>query len=135
MKYIFFSFLLIFSFVTFAPQALALDLGGHTLKNAADKGGYDKNTNETTLASNIGMVVNIILSIIGVLFTVLMVYAGYTWMVARGDETKIDKAKKIITASIIGLIITLGAYSITNFIIPRILDQTLAQVNSWLLFV
>ena len=114
---------------------MALDLGGDTLKNAADKGGYDKNTNETTLASNIGMVVNIILSIIGVLFTVLMVYAGYTWMVARGDETKIDKAKKIITASIIGLIITLGAYSITNFIIPRILDQTLAQVNSWLLFV
>jgi hypothetical protein len=126
MKYLFFSIILLFSFTVFVPQTFALNLGGDILKNTAEKGGYDKNTDGTSLSQNIGLVVNIVLSIIGVLFTILTVYAGYTWMIARGEETKIDKAKKIITASIIGLIITLGAYSITNFIIPRVLDQTLS---------
>lgn len=128
MKYIIFSFIIAFSFLTFVPNTLAVNLGGDLLDKAGDSAGYDKGTTDTTLAKNIGVVVNVALSIIGVLFTILMVYAGYTWMVARGDETKVDKAKKIITASIIGLIITLAAYSISNFVIPRVLEKTLASM-------
>lgn len=128
MKYLILTFFLAFIFLAFAPQTLAVNLGGDILDKAGETAGYDKGTTDTTLSKNIGIVINIALSVIGVLFTILMVYAGYTWMVARGDETKVDKAKKIITASIIGLIITLAAYSITNFVIPRILDKTLSQV-------
>ncbi|MFA7314587.1 MAG: hypothetical protein WC025_01485 [Candidatus Magasanikbacteria bacterium] len=132
MKYLFLSFVIFFSFVTFVPQTLALNLGGDTLIQAGEKAGYDKNTNDTTLSKNIGVVINMILSVVGVLFTILMVYAGFTWMAARGEDAKIDKAKKIIVASIIGLVITLAAYSITNFIIPRVLEQTLSLVSSYL---
>ena len=129
MKYFFLSFVILFSFVAFVPQTLALDLGKDILENAAEKGGYDKNTTDTSLSKNIGVAINMILSVVGVIFTVLMVYAGYTWMIARGDETKIDKAKKVITASIIGLIVTLAAYSITNFVVPRVLEQTLTMIS------
>ena len=59
----------------------------------------------------------------GVIFLVLMVYAGYLWMTARGTEEQIEKAKKIIMAAMIGLIITLGAYSITAFVVPAILER------------
>ncbi|MFA7245048.1 MAG: hypothetical protein WC070_02590 [Candidatus Magasanikbacteria bacterium] len=126
MKKIIFTLVIIFTFSLLASQVFALDLGSGLLNDAGKKGGYDTNTDQYTLAKNIGIAVNIILSIIGVLFTILMVYAGYTWMLARGDEGKVDKAKDIIKASIIGLVITLAAYSITNFIIPRILERTLS---------
>jgi len=72
----------------------------------------------------LGLVVRILMSFAGVIFMILMVYAGYLWMTARGEEAKIDKAQAIIKAAIIGLVIAVGAYSITNFIVPRILTQT-----------
>ncbi len=114
-----------------ATPAFALNLGtgdGGLLQDAGGSAGYDvQGTTDTTFSENIGLVVNMALSVMGVIFTVLTVYAGYLWMTARGNDEQIEKSKKIITASIIGLIITLGAFSITNFIIPRILAATLAS--------
>ena len=99
-----------------------LDLGQNIIKKAGDEAGYDvKNTNNTTLSKNIGRVISIVLSVIGVLFTVLMVYGGYLWMTARGKDEQIEKAKSVIMAAIIGIVITLGAYSISAFVVPRIL--------------
>ncbi|MEK7084558.1 MAG: hypothetical protein AAB932_04955, partial [Patescibacteria group bacterium] len=46
------------------------------------------------------------------------------WMIARGAQDEIDKSKKIITGAIIGLILTVGAYSITSFIVPAVLERT-----------
>jgi len=135
MKYIVFSFLLLFSFVTFIPQVFALNLGDTIVTDAGKKAGYDPGTTDTTLSKNIGIVINILLSVVGVIFTILMIYAGYTWMVARGDDSKIDKAKKVITASIIGLIITLAAYSISHFVVSKILSQTLTLLGNYNLFV
>ncbi|EKE07506.1 MAG: hypothetical protein ACD_18C00064G0005 [uncultured bacterium] len=135
MKYLAFSFVMFFSFFVFVPQALAVNLGGNILNDAGKKAGYDPGTTNTTLAKNIGIVVNILLSVVGLVFTILMIYAGYTWMIARGDDGKVDKAKSIIKASIIGLIITLAAYSISNFVVSRVLAQTLALLDNYNLFV
>lgn len=126
----FFTSIFILSLLLATPTfALNLGTGNNSLLDKAGKGaGYDvQGTTKTTLSENIGIVVNMALSVMGVVFTVLMVYAGYLWMTARGNDDQIEKAKKIITASIIGLIITLGAFSITTFIIPRILEATLAK--------
>lgn len=100
----------------------ALNLGGNLLESARDKSGYAR-ASETTLASNLGMVVNVVLSFAGVIFMSLMVYAGYLWMTARGNEQQIDKSLAIIKAAVIGMIITVGSYSITNFIVPKILER------------
>ena len=103
--------------------ARAINLGFDLVKDSAEKGGYNSATNETSLAENVGFIINIILSFIGVIFTGLTVYAGVLWMTAKGEESQIEKAKKILSGSIIGLFITLAAYSITNYIIPLILTK------------
>jgi cytochrome bd-type quinol oxidase subunit 2 len=109
-------------------MSFALDLGiGSYVKKAGSEAGFNPDTNDTTLSQNIGLIINIVLSISGVLFTVLMVYGGYLWMIARGEEAQIDKSKEIIRAAVIGLIIVLAAYSITAFIVPRILAGTTPQ--------
>ena len=112
-------------FLGVVSQAYAIDLGNNLTKDAANKAGYDAaGTTDTTFAANLGIVVQAALSFVGIIFLILMVYAGYLWMTARGESDQVDKAKKIIIQSIIGLAITVGAYSITAFVVPTLLERT-----------
>ncbi|KKQ27556.1 MAG: hypothetical protein US42_C0008G0067 [Candidatus Magasanikbacteria bacterium GW2011_GWC2_37_14] len=111
----------IFSLLLCTPVLAKLNLGTGIAGQAAVKAGYEGNTSEITFSQNIGTVINAALSLVGVIFLVLMVYAGYLWMTARGSEEEITKAKGIIIAAMIGLILVVGAYSITTFVVPRIL--------------
>jgi hypothetical protein len=64
----------------------------------------------------IGRIINILLSVLGIIFLGLSIYGGFIWMNARGESSQIEKAQNIIKNSIIGLVIVLVAYAITNFI-------------------
>lgn len=129
MKY-FFTTLAAIIFFTFAVHTtvFALDLGSKTLtQNAATQAGFDPDTDDTRLAEIIGTVIRAVLSLAGVIFTFLIAYAGDLWMTARGDEGKIEKAQSIIVGSIIGLVISLAAYTISNFAVSAVLDRATGQ--------
>ncbi|MBU0661253.1 hypothetical protein KKG22_03685 [Patescibacteria group bacterium] len=112
-----------------ALPVYAIDLGAGLVADTAEKAGYE-NVNDISLAENVGYMIRLLLSFVGTIFLVLMVYAGYLWMTARGDEGKVDKAMDIIKAAIIGLIITVGAYSITAFVVPKIVARSAASSNA-----
>lgn len=64
-------------------------------------------------------VVNIIswvLGILALLSVVFIIYGGFTWVTAGGNEEKVEKAKKIIGAAVIGLIVVLLAWAIVIFV-------------------
>jgi len=65
----------------------------------------------------LGDIILIILSSIGAVFVIFIVYAGYLWMTASGNEQKVDKSIQILKQSIIGLIVVVGAYAIAYFVI------------------
>lgn len=110
-----------------ATPAVAIDLGFKIkVGDAAKKAGYGVTT-ETTLAETAGIAINAALSFVGVIFLVLMVYAGYLWFTSRGEEEPIKKAQKIIMASAIGLAIVAGAYGITEMVVPIILEKTTGE--------
>lgn len=69
-----------------------------------------------SIPTTIGKIIGALLSFVGVVFLVLMIYGGFTWMMARGNEQEVTKAKSLIEAAIIGLVIVLAAYAITGFI-------------------
>lgn len=83
--------------------------------NETTGAGYNT-TSETTLPERIGQIVQIVLSFLGVIFLILMIYGGYTWMTARGNEQEVEKAKSLIKNAVIGLIIVLAAYAVTKFV-------------------
>ena len=56
-----------------------------------------------------------VLGLIGLVAVVLILYGGFTWMTAGGNEEKVEKAKKIITGAVIGLVIVLIAWAIVIF--------------------
>ncbi|MBT4153147.1 MAG: hypothetical protein HOE53_00695 [Candidatus Magasanikbacteria bacterium] len=105
-------------------DAQAIDLGRKLATGAATQGGYSGATNDTTLAQTIGSVIKIALSFVGTIFLLLTIYAGFIWMNARGDSSAVEKAQGILRTAVIGLIITVGSYSITNFVVPRIVERT-----------
>ena len=110
--------------LVFIIPVFAVDIGfgeDGMAQNIAEKAGYEASTDEYALSRTVGGIIRGVLSVIGVLFLVLTIYAGVLWMTASGNEESISKAKKIITSSLIGLVIVVAAYGITalvfNFII------------------
>lgn len=75
---------------------------------------------DVSLADIVGKAINIFLSFLGVIFIALMLYGGFNWMTASGDEGKLSRAKDTIRRAIIGLVITVSSYAIWNFILLRL---------------
>lgn len=68
-----------------------------------------------------GTIINGALGMVGIIFFLLMIYAGYLWMTAKGNEEQITKARNIIIACIVGIVIIVGAYAFTQFIASRVI--------------
>lgn len=75
----------------------------------------------------VGSVINIALSILGVIMLVMIIYAGFLWMTAGGDKDNVTKAKTIMINTAVGLIITLAAYAISNFVVDQLVAANLAS--------
>ena len=72
----------------------------------------------------IARVIKIVLGFLGTIAVVLIIVAGFQWMTAAGNEDKVGKAKKIMTAAVIGLVIVLMAYALSTFVINAIIGAT-----------
>jgi hypothetical protein len=77
----------------------------------------------TDLRVAIARIIRAFFGLLGIIAVALMMYAGYLWMTAAGDASKIEDAKKIITRAVIGLFIILTAYGIVAFILRAILGE------------
>lgn len=55
--------------------------------------------------------------VIGTASFVMMLYAGYMYVTARDDEEMTSKAKKILTGAILGVVLALAAFAITNTLV------------------
>lgn len=77
-------------------------------------------TNINTLTDYIGNIVSVALGLLGTIFIILFVYAGYTWMMAAGNVEKVTKAKDTLRAAVLGLVITAAVYAIWIFIFAKI---------------
>lgn len=72
--------------------------------------------NEDFLAGKVGDIIGMVLSFVGVIFLIIIIYSGIIWMTSMGNEQKVEKSKTMVINATIGLIIVFSAYAITNFI-------------------
>lgn len=75
------------------------------------------------LAAIVGTVIKGILGVVGLIFLALVFFAGFKWLFAAGDETKLKEAQGTIMQAAIGLAIVLSAYSISVFITNIVLKS------------
>ncbi|MFA5163593.1 MAG: Ig-like domain-containing protein [Patescibacteria group bacterium] len=69
-------------------------------------------------------IIQIFLSLLGAVTVILIIYAGALWMMSDGNEDKISQAKRILKQSVIGLVIIFASWSITTFILNKLIDQS-----------
>ena len=86
------------------------------LNLVAQNGGYDVNNGDLKLMTIVGTIIQAALGLLGAIFIIIMVIAGYNWMMASGNEQKVEKAQSMIKRAIIGLIVTLSSWAIWTFI-------------------
>lgn len=87
------------------------------LEAARSKGGIPKTViGESSIPGIAGKVIAVGMSLLGILFFAMMLYAGLVWMKARGNTEEVEKAKTIIESAIIGLVLITAAYAITTFV-------------------
>jgi hypothetical protein len=98
--------------------------GDDVLDTAAGRAGYNIKS-EVSIYKNISDIIKFSLSFLGVLFILLMIYGGFLWMTDQGKEEQVEKAKKIIMAAIIGIIIITSAYAISWFVINALSQKTI----------
>ncbi len=72
----------------------------------------------------IGQIIAVILGFLGVIFLALIIYSGFQWMTAGGNEETITKAKKRLTNAAIGLVIVMAGYIISYFVITQLYNIT-----------
>ena len=111
----FFAFLLLTVCIILPSFVLAANpLNNNPLLNGvADGAGFNTDVNpDTVFTETLGTVVFTIVSFLGILFIILIIYGGYVWMMAKGNDNDVDKAKKIIRDAIIGLVVLTASYSI-----------------------
>lgn len=87
------------------------------LSTSAETAGFATGSEAETVDSLVGIIIYAILGLVGVVFLALMIYSGFRWMIAQGNEERINKAKDGLISALVGLIITLGAYAISYFLI------------------
>lgn len=76
----------------------------------------------TDIREIVARVIKVFLSLIGVIFLVLIIYAGFRWMTAGGNESQVSEAKSQLGNATIGLIIIVMSYAITSFVAACVFD-------------
>lgn len=117
------------SLLAVAPSAMATDgsddllWGGQrgNIQNATGLGNEDPRTMAAA-------VINILLGFLGIIAVVIILFGGFRWMTAAGNEDQVSTAKKMIGAGVIGLIIILMAFGIAQFVLNALYNATGAGV-------
>lgn len=117
--YTFLFSLLVFSVLSINP-VLAQDksFGLNKTVQSVDvfKSQNEVSYNEDFITGRIGDIIGMVLSFVGVIFLIIIIYSGIMWMTAMGNDQKVEKAKTMVINATIGLIIVFSAYAITNFV-------------------
>lgn len=111
-KILFLLFVFLISFFTFGPVS-AKNLGNaFDLNNSANKMGFNT-SGGAQIEDVVGIVISSILGFLGVIFGILIIYGGFLWMMAGGNDQEVDKAKKIIKNAAVGLVVVLLSYGLS----------------------
>lgn len=68
-------------------------------------------------------VINFLLFFVGVVSVIMIIYGGIQYTTSAGDSGKVTSAKNTILYAIVGLIVSILAYAIVNFVTNTFLSK------------
>ena len=103
------------STILFPNTAFAIDF---------DEVGETLGLGEADLEESVIKMIQWLLGLMGLMGVIMVIYGGFMWMTAGGSEEKISKAKKIISAAIIGMVVVMLAWAIVSFSMNTLVNVT-----------
>ncbi|MDO4979109.1 MAG: pilin [Candidatus Saccharibacteria bacterium] len=82
--------------------------------------GMENANNQNNLMTIVNIIINVLIGIIGLVAVVMIVYGGFQYTSSAGDPSKVKKAKDTILYGVIGLVISLLAFAIVNFVLTSV---------------
>lgn len=83
---------------------------------------------DANLGTIIARIINVALGFLGIVAVVLILYAGIIWMTSKGEQEKIQTAKKIMVRAAIGLAIILSSLGIVQLVLRMLGISTQADL-------
>ncbi|PJE76387.1 hypothetical protein COV05_04835 [Candidatus Uhrbacteria bacterium CG10_big_fil_rev_8_21_14_0_10_48_16] len=102
------------------PDTALADSATSLISEGLSNAGEGTYSTDLTVTVFIGNMIRTLLAATGIIFLVITVYAGILYMTAAGEPDKVKKAKSMLTSSVIGLVIIVGAYAISTYVINAI---------------
>jgi hypothetical protein len=76
---------------------------------------------KTTLTStNISDALSFVFALLGVIAVIIIILGGFQYITSQGEPQKTAKAKDTILYAVIGLVVSILAWSIVNFVLDRV---------------
>ncbi|MEX1997370.1 MAG: hypothetical protein WEA04_01705 [Candidatus Andersenbacteria bacterium] len=92
-------------------------------KVSGDICAYLANNQSTPFLSTVKVIVNFLTAIVVAIGLIMVVAAGYVYMTAGGDASKVGKAKTMIQAALFGIALALTAFLVLNTISPQFASE------------
>jgi hypothetical protein len=99
----------------YAPAAMAFDLS--IGDGASSARGVDQATSLFGSTGIFTTISNVMLFLVGAISVIMVVIGGLRYVISGGNTTSVGAAKNTILYAIVGLIISVLAYAIINFVI------------------
>lgn len=96
--------------VTDSGQPSVTDSGRPTKEVKFDYSGMTNPLQTINPSEVVGRVIKAVLAIIGSIFLIMIIYGGFTWMTAMGNDTKVASGRNILVWAIIGIIVIFLAW-------------------------
>lgn len=70
-------------------------------------------------SSQVASVISFIFVLIGIIAVIMIIVSGYRYVFSGADPSKTKQAKDTILWAVIGLVVSMSAWAIVNFILDR----------------
>ncbi len=114
----------ILSFALVALCAVVFAVSADAQVNTGIEFGNATGLSNQDIRVTIARIIQIALGFLGVIALGLIMYAGFIWMTAKGNEEKVTQAKTILKNAGIGLAIILSSFAIVTFILNSLVGAT-----------
>ncbi|MFA6304631.1 MAG: hypothetical protein WCV73_04385 [Patescibacteria group bacterium] len=85
-------------------------------RNLADKSGFDTNVSITKITI-VTEIITYALGFVALFFLIMILYSGYQWMSAGGNDETIEQAKSRMKNAILGFVVIMISYSLALLVI------------------
>ena len=82
--------------------------------------GLNSTANTNDLMPQANAIINVVIGVIGFVAVAFIIFGGVQYTTSAGDPGKVKKAKDTILYGIIGLVVSMLAYAIVNFVLSSV---------------